>query len=42
MAKQIFSDDELEHGIAEELQALIIKVITLRFVAQAGVRKRFG
>jgi len=42
VAEQIFSDDELEHGVAEELQALIIKVITLRFVSQAGVCKRFG
>ena len=42
VAEQIFSDDELEHGVAEELQALIIKVITLRFVAQARVRERFG
>src|SRR5207247_1919294 len=35
MAEQIFSDDELEHRIAEKLQTLIIKVITLRFMSQA-------
>ena len=38
MAKQIFSDDELEHSITEKFQTLIIKVIMLRFVSQARVR----
>jgi hypothetical protein len=37
IAEQIFSDDELEHRIAEKLQTLIIKVIMLRFVSQARV-----
>jgi hypothetical protein len=42
IAEQIFSDDELEHRIAEKLQTLIVKVITLRFVSQARVCERFG
>jgi hypothetical protein len=42
MAEQIFSDDELEHCIAEKFQTLIVKVITLRFVSQARMCERFG
>src|SRR5205814_5035089 len=42
IAEQIFSDDELEHRIAKELQPLIIKVITLRFVPQARMRECFS
>ncbi len=34
-------DDELEHGIAEKLEPLIIEVMPLRFVAEARMRHRF-
>src|SRR5438132_7782735 len=37
----MFGNNELENGIAEKLQALIIKMITLRLMAYAGVRERF-
>ncbi len=33
--------DELEHSIAQELEALIIKMMPLRFVAEAGMGQRF-
>ena len=41
MPKQIFGNNELENGISQKFQALIIKMITLRLVTEAGVRKRF-
>ena len=37
----MLGNNELENGIAEKLQALIIKMITLRLMTYAGVRERF-
>src|SRR5438552_2263181 len=41
ITEQILGNNELENGVAEKLQALIIKMIPLRLMAQAGVRERF-
>src|SRR6266516_4356841 len=41
IAKQIFGNHELENGVAQELQALVIKMITLRLMSQAGVGECF-
>jgi hypothetical protein len=40
-AKEIFGNDELKHGVPEELQTLIIKMMALRFMAEAGMSQRF-
>src|SRR6266704_2559408 len=40
MAKKILGDDELEDGATEKFQALIIKMIALRFVAETRMRER--
>jgi len=42
MSKQIFCDNELEDSITKKFQTLIIKMITLRLVADAGMRERLG
>jgi hypothetical protein len=42
IAKQILGNNKLENGVAQEFQTLVIKMVTLRFVTQAGVRERFG
>ena len=39
LRKKTFRDDKLKNGIAQELQALIIKMTPLRFVSEAGVRE---
>jgi hypothetical protein len=40
MAKQILGDNKLENGVAQKFQTLIIKMITLRLMTEAGVRER--
>jgi len=40
MPKQILGDNKLENCVAQKFQTLIIKMITLRLVAEAGVRER--
>src|SRR5437763_12259653 len=40
MAKKILGDNELEDGVTEKFQALIIKMITLGFVAETRVSER--
>ena len=40
MVEEVLGKDELEDGVAEELQALIIEMVPLRFVAQTGMRER--
>ena len=40
MAKEMFGNDKLEDGVTEEFQTLIIKMIALRFMAEAGVSER--
>jgi hypothetical protein len=37
--KEIFCEDQLKDGVPEKLKALIVKVVTLRFVAETGVRE---
>ncbi len=37
----MLGDDELEHSVAEELEALVIEMVPLGFVPQAGMRHRF-
>ena len=37
----MFRDDELEDGVAQELQPLIVEFLPLCFVTQARVRQRF-
>ena len=39
--KRCSRDDELQHGVAEKFQALIIEMMPLGFVAQAGMGQRF-
>jgi len=41
MAKQILGDNKLENSVAQKFQTLIIKMITLRLMAEAGVRQCF-
>ena len=38
----MFANYKLKDGVTEKFQALIIKMIALRFVAQAGMRERLG
>ncbi len=38
---KVLRNNELEDGITEELQPLIIEMMPLRFVAEAGMRERF-
>jgi len=42
ISEQILGNDKLKNGVAQKFQTLIIKMVTLRFVANAGVRERFG
>jgi len=42
MSEQVFRDHELENGIAQELEALIVKMPLLRFVTKTGMGQRFG
>ena len=37
---EMFGNDQLEHGIAEEFEPLIIEMFSLRFVPKTGVRQR--
>ena len=39
MLKEIFGNDQLEHRVAQEFQTLIVKMIALRFMSEAGVRE---
>ena len=41
MMKKMFRDHDLENGIAEKLQPLIVKMMALRFVTETGMRERF-
>jgi len=34
--------DQLEHCITKKLQSLIIEMMSLSFVAEAGMSERFG
>ena len=38
--KKIFRYDELQNSVAEEFQALIIKMFALQFVSDTGMRQR--
>jgi hypothetical protein len=38
----MLGDDQLQHGVAEELEALIIKVMPLGFVPEARMSERLG
>src|SRR4029434_5735832 len=40
--EKILRKDQLEHRIPEEFQPLIIKMVPVRFVAEAGVGEGFG
>ena len=42
MPKEMFANHKLKDRVAEKFQTLIIKVIALCFVPQAGMRERFG
>ena len=39
--EEVLGEDELEDGVAEEFEALIVKMMALGFVPEAGVRKGF-
>jgi len=39
VAKEMFGDDQLEDGVTEKFQALIVKMISFRLVAEAGMRQ---
>ena len=36
-AVELVGDDELQHGVAQELEALIIEMMALRFVPETGM-----
>jgi hypothetical protein len=40
MIEQPLGEDELEDGIAEKFEPLIVEMVALRFVTQAGVSER--
>jgi len=40
MAEEILGDYKLENSVAQKLQTLIIKMITLGFMTKARVRER--
>jgi hypothetical protein len=40
MAKQMLGDNKLENSVAQKFQTLIIKMVTLRLMAEARVRQR--
>jgi hypothetical protein len=40
IAVEMLGNHELEHRIAQELEALVIEMIAMRLVAQTGMRKR--
>jgi hypothetical protein len=39
VVKEIFRKDKLKDGVSKKLKALIVKMVTLRFVAETGVRE---
>ena len=41
LVEKIFGEDELEDGVAEEFEALVVKVMPLGLVPETGVRERF-
>jgi len=41
LVEEVLGEDELENGVAEKLQALIIEMVALGFVAEAGMGERF-
>jgi hypothetical protein len=41
-SKKMLGKDQLEHGIAEKLKSLVIEMMSLSFMAEAGMSKRFG
>ena len=40
--EQMVGEDELEDGVAEKFEALVVEMVHLRFVAKAGMGQRFG
>ena len=41
LVEQILGEDELEDGVAEEFEPLIVEMMALRLVAEAGMGERF-
>ena len=41
LIEEILGEDELEDGVAEEFEALIVEVMALGFVTEAGMGERF-
>ena len=41
LIEQILRKDELQHGVAEEFEPLIVEMMALRLVTEAGMGERF-
>jgi hypothetical protein len=39
MVEEVLCKNQLENGIAEELEALVVEVVPLSFVSETGVRE---
>ena len=39
LIEKVLSENELKDGIAQKLQALIVEMVTLRLMAQTGMRE---